>query len=228
MINHSLLAPINVAKENQNLPNKTSGLIHNLFPTAVGTYKVNRELTEKELKFIKEQETRPNMGNITSVDNYILKNKILSKIRTFIQDSIKDYFETIYKPNNDVSLQITQSWLNYTEPGQHHHKHAHPNSFISGVFYPQANKETDKIFFFREQYQALSIKPREWNIWNSESWWLEVGTGDLMIFPSRLSHMVETVNGTDTRISLSFNTFPVGNLGDEKDLTGLRIETIKS
>jgi hypothetical protein len=35
--------------------------------------------------------------------------------------------------------------------------------------------------------------------------------------------MVETVKGEDTRISLSFNTFPVGNIGEEVDLTGLQL-----
>jgi hypothetical protein len=37
--------------------------------------------------------------------------------------------------------------------------------------------------------------------------------------------MVETVKGEDTRISLSFNTFPVGLVGEEMDLTGLKLES---
>jgi hypothetical protein len=30
---------------------------------------------------------------------------------------------------------VTQSWLNWTKPGQWHHKHSHPNSLYSGVLY---------------------------------------------------------------------------------------------
>jgi len=202
-------------------------MIHNLFPTAVGIYKLDRDLTDKEIDFIKGQETRPNMGNTTSTDNTILRNKPLIKIRDFIETSIADYFKTIHNPKHDVSLKITQSWVNYTEPGQWHHKHAHPNSYISGVFYPQANRETDKIYFYRDGFQMIKLPPQEWNLWNSESWWFEVGTGELVLFPSSLTHMVETVQGTDTRISLSFNTFPVGNIGEEVDLTGLKLETAK-
>jgi hypothetical protein len=41
-------------------------MIHNLFPTPVAIYKLERDLTAKELSFIKGQETRPNMGNTTS------------------------------------------------------------------------------------------------------------------------------------------------------------------
>ena len=198
-------------------------MIHNLFPTAVGIYKLDRDLTDKEIDFIKGQETRPNMGNTTSTDNTILRNKPLIKIRDFIETSIADYFKTIHNPKHDVSLKITQSWVNYSEPGQWHHKHAHPNSYISGVFYPQANRETDKIYFYRDGFQMIKLPPQEWNVWNSESWWFQIGTGDLVLFPSNLQHMVETVKGEQTRISLSFNTFPVGNIGEEVNLTGLQI-----
>jgi uncharacterized protein (TIGR02466 family) len=202
-------------------------MIHNLFPTPVGIYKLDRELTEGELSFIKNQETRPNMGNTTSADHTILRNKQLTKLRDFIETSIADYFKTIHNPKHNVNLKITQSWANYTEPGQWHHKHAHPNSFVSGVFYSQANRETDKIYFYRDGYQMVKLPPQEWNVWNSESWWFEVGTGDLVLFPSSLTHMVETVQGEQTRISLSFNTFPVGVVGEEMDLTGLKLETAK-
>jgi uncharacterized protein (TIGR02466 family) len=202
-------------------------VINNLFPTPVGIYKLDRDLTEKELGFIKGQKTRPNQGNTTSEDNIILRNKDLTKLRDFIETSVADYFKTIHNPKHNVNLRITQSWCNYTEPGQWHHKHAHPNSFVSGVFYPQANKETDKIYFYRDGYQMVKLPPEEWNVWNSESWWFEVSTGDLVLFPSSLTHMVETVQGEATRISLSFNTFPVGVVGEEMDLTGLKLESVK-
>ena len=199
-------------------------MIHNLFPTPVAIYKLDRELTEEELVFIKNQETRPNTGNATSIDNTILRNNSMTKLRDFIESNVSEYFKTVYSPKHNVNLRITQSWVNYTKPGEYHHKHAHPNSFVSGVFYPQANRETDKIYFYRDGFQQIKLPPSDWNIWNSDSWWFEVGTGDLVLFPSSLTHMVETVKGKDTRISLSFNTFPVGLVGDEIDLTGLKLE----
>lgn len=198
-------------------------MLHNLFPTPVGIYKLDRDLTDEELSFIKGQETRPNMGNTTSVDNALLRHKQMTKLRDFVETSLSDYFTTVYNPKHKVNLRVTQSWANYTEPGQFHHKHEHPNSFVSGVFYPQANQATDKIYFYRSGFQQIKFPPENWNTWNSESWWFEVGTGDLILFPSSLTHMVETVQGDQTRISLSFNTFPVGNIGEEVSLTGLQI-----
>lgn len=163
------------------------------------------------------------MGNTTSVDNLILKNNKLTKLRDFIETKVSEYFIEVYKPKHKVNLKITQSWTNYTEKGQYHHKHEHPNSFVSGVFYAQADKEKDKIYFYRNGYQQIKFPPSEWNVWNSESWWFDVGTGNLILFPSSLTHMVETVQNEKTRISLSFNTFPVGQVGDEMDLTGLQL-----
>ena len=94
---------------------------------------------------------------------------------------------------------------------------------MSGVFYVQADKAKDKIYFYRNGYQQIKFPPSDWNVWNSESWWFEVGSCDLVLFPSSLTHMVPTVESEQTRISLSFNTFPVGNVGEEMDLTGLQL-----
>lgn len=198
-------------------------MIHNLFPIPVGRYELGRELTDGELLFLKNQKTCSNIGNTTSVDHLILKSKKLTKLRDFIETKMSEYFVEVYKPKHKVNLKITQSWTNYTEQGQYHHKHKHPNSFISGVFYVHADKEKDKIYFYRSGYQQIKLPPSEWNIWNSDSWWFEVNTGDLVLFPSSLSHMVETVQSKKTRISLSFNTFPVGHVGDEISLTGLQL-----
>lgn len=198
-------------------------MIHNLFPTPIGRYSLDRDLTSDELLFLKNQETCSNMGNTHSINNTLLKSKKLNQLKNFIEDKVLEYFQTIYNPKQKVNLQITQSWTNYTTKDQYHHKHAHPNSFISGVFYIQANNETDRIHFFHEKYEQIKITPTEWNLWNSESWWFEVGTGDLILFPSSLSHMVQTVKTEDTRISLAFNTFPFGQLGDDKKLTGLNL-----
>jgi len=94
---------------------------------------------------------------------------------------------------------------------------------ISGVFYPQADKETDRIYFYKDTYDQLQTPTSDWHEFNSNSWWMPAFTGRLFIFPSKLTHMVETVEGKRTRISLSFNTFPVGDWGDGESLTGLQL-----
>jgi uncharacterized protein (TIGR02466 family) len=195
----------------------------NLFPTPVAFSKFERELTEEELAFFKNQEQKPNQGNTTSADRKILEHALMADVRASIQKAIDTYFQEVYRPKFDVKLRITQSWMNYSEPSQFHHKHAHPNSFLSGCFYPQADKNLDKLYFFNEPYHRIKIHSEDFNVYNSDSWWLPVGTGDIVIFPSSLTHMVEKVEAKETRISLSFNTFPVGYVGNDDSLTGLHL-----
>lgn len=198
-------------------------ITYNLFPTPVVKYELGRDFTSEENKFVIEQSVVKNEGNTTSENNYVLQNPEFSNISKFIQESIDSYLKNIYAPCEDVSLRITQSWLNYSKPGQWHHKHAHPNSFISGVLYMKAAKESDKIHFYNEDFRQIDLPTTNFNVYNSRSWWLPVETGCLMMFPSSLTHSVLPVQGPDERISLSFNTFPVGYVGQDKTLTGLRL-----
>jgi uncharacterized protein (TIGR02466 family) len=129
--------------------------------------------------------------------------------------------DKIICPSNKVKPYITQSWLNYTKKNQYHHKHQHPNSLVSGVFYINADEKLDKIKFFKEDYQPIKLEIKEYNLFNSQSWWFTVKTGDIVLFPSSLTHMVETKEGDNTRVSLAFNVFVEGKIGDNKGLTEL-------
>jgi len=198
--------------------------LNQLFPTPVGFFNLDREISKAELDFITKQNRRANTGNTSSEDNYIVRNSKLKKLNDFFHQSANHYFREIYQPATEVELRITQSWANFTEPGQFHHKHAHPNSVVSGVFYVQTNPGLDRIYFYRSGYQQIKFKTENWNLFNSESWWFEAIQGQLIMFPSHLEHMVQSVNEDKvTRISLSFNTFPVGRMGDYLELTELML-----
>jgi uncharacterized protein (TIGR02466 family) len=199
--------------------------ITGIFPTPIYISKLNRKLTIKELSFIDKSklDVYKNDGNTTSNDNYILNHKTFKNLKEDLDLKIKDYFEKIISPTDAITPYITQSWLNFTETSQYHHKHAHPNSLVSGVFYINCDEQFDKIKFFNETYKTIKPDVKEWNIWNAESWWFTVKTGDIILFPSSLTHMVETTEGTNTRISLAFNVFIKGMIGNNKQLTELKI-----
>ena len=198
-------------------------MIHELFPTAVGIFEYDKPIFENQIEYVNSLEKKVNVGNHTSVSNEVLKAKVLKDISKFIENSVGEYFSTIYQPKNKTSLKIIQSWSNYSEPGQYHHKHEHPNSFISGVFYLQTNPNVDKIYFYKSGYQQLKTPTENWNKFNSESWWLEAPIGRLFLFPSSLTHILEPVPCTKTRISISFNTFTIGNFGEVESKTGLTL-----
>jgi uncharacterized protein (TIGR02466 family) len=190
--------------------------IISIFPTPIYLSYLNRKLTNQELFFIDKikLDTHKNEGNIISNDNYIINRKEFKNLKKELNLIIKDYFDKIICSANDIKPYITQSWLNYTETNQYHHKHKHANSLISGVFYINCDEKFDKIKFFKNDYNIIQPKIKEYNLWNSESWWLPVKTGNIVLFPSSLTHMVETKEGTNTRISLAFNVFIKGTLGE--------------
>ena len=199
--------------------------INSIFPTPIYFSKLDRELSLEELSFINNTKTKTfkNEGNITSDDTYILNNTEFKNLKEDLDLIIQDYFDKVISPANNITPYITQSWLNYTETNQYHHKHAHPNSLVSGVFYINCNEDFDKIKFFNEKYQTIKLETKNFNLWNSASWWFPVKTGDIVLFPSSLNHMVETKEGNNTRISLAFNVFVKGTIGDNKNLTELNI-----
>lgn len=196
-----------------------------LFPIPVAFFTLDRKLTKSEQNFVETLEQRPNQYNTTSVDNYILENKKLSKLKIWFQDCINSYVQDILCPLTDVRLRITQSWANYTIPNSAHHKHCHPNSYISGVFYPKADITKDKIFFHKSTgFKQIDYQVKDYNLFNSEAWWFNVGTNMLILFPSSLEHTVEPIPDGELRISIALNTFPVGVLGNEHSLTGLTLK----
>lgn len=196
--------------------------INQLFPTAVALVDLPQPISSSELDFIKCAPQCNNIGNTSSMNNYILDQPELADLKAQLQLLANEYFQQVYQPPNSLTLRITQSWANYTSSGQFHHKHAHPNSLISCVLYVASDPNIDRIYFYRGGYRQLSIPPQQWNLFNSESWWFPSITNQLIIFPSHLEHMVENrADSAHQRISLSFNTFPVGNLGLNHELTEL-------
>jgi uncharacterized protein (TIGR02466 family) len=198
--------------------------IENLFPIAVGTDSLGRELTQQELNCLLKLPTRPNIGNVTSTNSHILELPKLAKLKKDLLRSVDEYFKTTVNPVEGIEIYITQSWFNVTSNTQNHHQHSHPNSYISGVFYVNGEGETDKIKFNAPHHPyLLDVNSVNWNLANSKTWWLPANTGDIVMFPSTLEHFVPTPTSSEPRMSIAFNTFLRGDLGDKYSLTSLSL-----
>ena len=203
-------------------PYKSS--ISAIFPQPVYLSKLDRALTKEELRTIHKhkKKTYKNEGNTTSNDSYILENKIFKHLKKDLNDRILDYVDKVLCTNSPIIPYITQSWINYTETNQYHHRHSHSNAHISGVFYISANQKIDSIKFYKTpNYAAIGPNTVKYNLFNSVSWQFPVQTGDIFLFRSSLEHGVARTKGTTTRISLSFNVFFKGTLGNRGQLTEL-------
>ena len=107
--------------------------------------------------------------------------------------------------NRDVS--ITGCWANINAPGAAHRMHAHPNNFLSGVYYVQVQDGTDTINFHDPRAQAAVIRPAvtELTAYNTDQVVVAVEIGTLVIFPAWLLHSVDANQSELPRISISFN-----------------------
>ena len=192
--------------------------IYGLFPTPVYIAKRDSDLIpkeEKEIEKIIQEGMQKNTGNSSSINSYIF-NENLKELKQFCEQQIRIYVKDIINPKKGLDFYITQSWLNVTKPGEFHHEHCHSNSIISGVFYI-STEQSDKIAFADPNTKVkdlIEIGFREYNTWNSTNWFVPAITNELVLFPSWLSHKVEpNEKATTDRISISFNTFVKGPLG---------------
>jgi uncharacterized protein (TIGR02466 family) len=190
-----------------------------LFPTPLYHTRLDREFSPLEKSFVEKEAEEPenNIGNMIGKGMHVLSDPAMTDIRMFIERHIRIFMKEVYAPASPVYAYITQSWLNYTYPGQAHHAHMHDNSFLSGVLYINAHE--DAITFISGRGHSIRLTTDNYNPFNSDTWKVPVESGDLIIFPSRLVHMVESTptDRTMTRVSLAFNTFLRGEIGDPKE-----------
>lgn len=193
-----------------------------IFPTPIGMMK-GISLTQKEIDFIQNQSFVENIENKKSVDSYILENEEMADLKAVMTECLKRYFDATFKPHSYVDIKITQSWVNFAKNNESHHHHYHQNSLISGCLYVSADKDQHSISFSKMSLSMMAIEPTEMNTFNSSDWTYPVETGQLILFPSSLHHYVAK-NGVEIpRISLAFNSYPVGILGKQSGATELKL-----
>ena len=187
----------------------------------------------KELEWLKNCETRKNnesggiqhhngTTNRQSEDTFLLDKPELANIRAFIEAKLHKFVTEIMASTD--KLVITQSWLNKNKKGESHHEHVHPNSMVSGVWYPQIHEQLPPIQFRSRGQRDISLQTEKYNTFNSATFMLPMKRGELILFPSNLTHSVPVNNSEEERISLSFNSWPKGNMGDERSLTYLPLD----
>ena len=197
--------------------------VHELFPTPV--YLVNlstiREHEYKESELYQSIKRVDNVGNVSSEDKQVLNMKCFSRVKFEIDRHLKNYYQIIHSPINDVNPYVSLSWLNWTKDNQFHHYHAHQNSLVSGVFYIEC-EDSDSITFNLDRYRPILIDTDKPNPFNTFKYTLPLQKHDLVLFPSSLIHGVDDKPENDReRISLSFNSFIRGTIGSEVNSTKL-------
>ena len=174
---------------------------------------------EDMLERVNSFKSHPNYSNMITDSYDVLNDDKMSDIRHFCIKHLNVYVRDFLKCKNEIY--ITTSWLNYTQKGQSHHLHNHPNSLISGVLYLSGQNinitfmRSHPLFCLNLDYERVSNVTAE--RWNQDSC-----VGQILLFPSSLVHLVEGNFHDKVRISLSFNTFVKGGVNNTTNRLDLK------
>jgi uncharacterized protein (TIGR02466 family) len=106
-----------------------------------------------------------------------------------------------------TDIEITGCWANIGFPGSLHRPHAHPNNFLSGVYYVKAPQGGHTIDFHDPRSQAALIFPASTKLthFTAQKVTLNVRPGTLFYFPAWLTHSVQPNAAAEERVSIAFN-----------------------
>lgn len=145
----------------------------------------------------------------TTPDNLHLRPEF-SDFLKFLEDKTKTFSEEILGVRM-ADLSISGMWSNVHTPGSKHHNHQHPNSFISGVYYPVCpDCEDIGNIIFVDPRQAKNMVQADFfksSCISNRNIWVTPESGLLLIFPSWLEHGTDpfVARPEDKRVSISFN-----------------------
>lgn len=204
-----------------------------ILPQKIFKFKCDDEILKEVQKHIVDEEFV--LEGLSGLSNKT-KNFYLTKEDRY--KSLHDWFHEclieVKKYHNFVceDIKITQSWANMSTYGQSFHVHAHPNSIISGIFYVN-DSDTCTCFGRRNEWHYAPIDGIDRCMWvspseNPEKYVFHRNkpkAGELVLFNSSLSHNIDVHQSKEKcRVTISFNSFPSGKIGDPKNLNAIEIE----
>ncbi len=201
---------------------------HEVFPLFVEPYfraNIAGAITPEQIAFIKKLKMVNNMENLISENLYIFEEPELKSIKDAVQEVLDIYArEVMCIPQK---LYVTQSWALTCNPGVGMHGHSHSNSILSGsLYYSDMPTPTASMIFTRHVvYQQIDLAPEpdKRNIYNTPINRIIPKQNDIILFSSRLTHLVEQNTSNQQRHSIAFNTFVKGKLGNYRDVSELEL-----
>ena len=115
--------------------------------------------------------------------------------------------------NDNMCQFITNMWININIPGTYNVVHRHGQSCLSGVYYVQTDSDSGMIEFTNPNPLVEFVIPEKListpNDMNCNLYSISPNIGDLIIFPSWLSHYTKLNRSKHDRISIAFNSIAV-------------------
>lgn len=199
--------------------------VHPMFAEPYFRANIAGSITPEQIAFIQSLKMVNNMENLISENLYIFEEPELKSIKDAVQETLDIYArDVLCIPQR---LYVTQSWSLANPPNVGMHGHSHSNSILSGSLYYCALPQppAGMIFTRHVTYQQIDLAPdpQKRNVYNSPITRVVPKQNDVILFSSRLTHMVETNTASQPRHAIAFNTFIKGTLGKYRDVSELTL-----
>ena len=197
--------------------------IHDIFKVPVYSTQLNLDI-KKLQSFCNGYQQKDTGQTKSNVGGYHSNDLPLNKLKWPLGESLHPLIKEIgihsskfakeFINNNEQVL--SNMWINMGLYKDANKKHNHPGADISGVYYVKTPDDCGNIVFEHPaldvlNYYSPETKSKEFNEYNSPSWWKPAVENKLYLFPGWLKHRVEpNLNKTEERVSISFNTLQKG------------------
>jgi uncharacterized protein (TIGR02466 family) len=182
-------------------------------------------ITPQQIQFIQKLKMVNNMENLISENLYIFEEPELKSIKDAVQEALDIYAQEVMCISQ--KLYVTQSWSLTNNRNVGMHGHSHSNSVLSGsLYYCELPEPAANMIFTRHvSYQQIDLAPErnKRNVYNTPVIGVTPKQNDVILFSSRLTHMVEPNLSNQPRHAIAFNTFVKGRLGVYRDVSELML-----
>ena len=187
--------------------------ILDLFKTPLYITKIDsdyKSLTNHCLSLQKKDKGRK-ISNIGGWQSGNLTHKTLGPLKPLLSSIKKEADKFTEQIGLKPMRGIANAWININDYKDSNQLHNHPHSVLSGVYYIKTPKNCGTIDFHHPAadllaYDWMNMVKKDYNNYNSHSWWQDSKPGLLYMFPGWIKHKVyPNLNKSESRISISFN-----------------------
>ena len=139
-----------------------------------------------------------------SKNQQVLDNPMYKDIVDEIYLYLNEYIDYC---NHDVNgIKIVSSWSNIVDVNEHIRPHDHANSYICGVIHLTEGSE---LAFKKPNIKKYFQIDTNYKSHSETIFKIPAKKGQLILFPSNLTHFVLDQTNQEQRVSIAFNTWPL-------------------